>query len=430
MCGFKIKTFSSPRASSWKAEYGICVHAESLNWSNSKDQDCELEMRFQLGELKTSSPQPWRCRVLLDQLDHNAVNPALNLGPWYWVEATSSLWHTVEEMSPRLSKQRESQRTDRGAMSKDGAACSFCLSQVWKRLFKYSFSHPGPRPAPYLLSPYRSPCTPASLFCWWASFLCPRSSAGGQGTPQPLSVSLFLSPPAPDPLGVPDSVLARLDGGTTAVRTSSPLSFFWLGAGGERGGTQVSACSPPAHLEPTAGQQGCSSLCHQMAVALPCKGNFFWGKGEKWRKLKKYVEAWRGCWKGGVVEQGSWGSHRLLFVSKALQSGWLPPAQGWLVAGPSLCLQKTHLRLVFHTMSNMLLWDQSWADLLQSLRTGSPAETFPKPWSHRSLLLPARPWLCPFGVAAPKPDPLGGVRARTPEAFRAGHLSPPHRGFP
>lgn len=202
----------------------------------------------------------------------NAVNPTLNLGPLHWEGATSLPQHAVEETSLRLSKQRESQRADRGAMSKDRAVCSLCLSRVWNRLFKRSFSHPGPRPAPYLLSPYRSPCTPASLFCWWASFLCPRSSAGGQGTPQPLSDSLFLSPSAP---GCPRQGFGQAWWRENRCQNKQPPQFFWLGAGRERGGAQMSACSPSAHLEHTAGQQGRSSPCHRMAVALPCKENFF-----------------------------------------------------------------------------------------------------------------------------------------------------------
>lgn len=54
-----MRALSSPHASSQKAESGACVRAESPNQSSSKDQDHKLKMHFQVGEGRTSSPQPW-----------------------------------------------------------------------------------------------------------------------------------------------------------------------------------------------------------------------------------------------------------------------------------------------------------------------------------------------------------------------------------
>lgn len=140
------------------------------------------------------------------------------------------------------------QYTDYGAMSKEGAVCSFCLPQVQKRLLKCSFSHPVPHTVLYFSSPHASPCASSSLFICWASFLCLQDS-----------ISCSLSPPAPSPLRASGSILAMFDAGVTTVRTSSTPSFHDCEQVGRGGAPSF----PLAHLEPTAGKLGHSLLCPQ-----------------------------------------------------------------------------------------------------------------------------------------------------------------------
>lgn len=144
--------------------------------------------------------------------------------------------------------------------------CSFCLSQVQKWLFKCSCSHPLPHTVPNLSSPHPSPCTPASLFTCWASFLCPWDN-----------ISRSLSPPAANPLCASGSIVAMFDAGETTIRTSSTPCFHDCEQVG-RGGTPSFL---PAHLEPTAGKQGHSLLCPQRWL-FHAENFFFCGrKSEK-----------------------------------------------------------------------------------------------------------------------------------------------------
>lgn len=162
----------------------------------------------------------------------------------------------------------------------EGAVCSFCPSPIQKWLLKCSFLHSVPHPAPYLSPPHPSPCTPASFFCWWASFLCPWEDAGapcwGLGdTPTTWHLPF---PPSASPPGAPGSMLAWFDRGVTTVRTSSALRLHgWEQVG--RGQTPRWVPTLHQHIWGLQLASGGRSLpCPQTEGALLFRDNFFGGE--------------------------------------------------------------------------------------------------------------------------------------------------------
>ena len=303
-------------------------------------------------------------------------------------------------MRPRLSKQEWCQHTGHAAMRKEGASCSFCLSQIWKWLLKRSFSHPVPHPALCLSCPHPSPCTPASLFGCSAFFLCPHAVLGPGDTPTTCHLPFPLSTSS-QPSGCPRQRFAQIWQRGNQSEQAVPSVFMTGSRWGE--GRHLCGCLLSASTS------GAHSWQAGPWLAWPSNGGgSFWGEEWEMKEAQEIHGGSEGAMRGWCSQSKVAGeATTFCFFSTLCSQADCPHTQGSLAAHPALWFQRTH-------------WDQFLIPcpmcsdetglgqtFCRSLDNRFPHRNHSKPWRHDSLLLPACPRLCPFDAAMLKTPPRG-----------------------